>query len=204
MLEPHFCIHCNRPCLKQDLCKKCTTQLPWVTHLPTLKTPEINEIQSLFAHEEPISYWIHQFKYRNHLQLTRLFAQLMLKHLNIPPNTEQIIAIPLHTQRLKERGYNQAELIAKKIAKHTKISYQPNLMIRHKKTESQIQLNANQRQKNVKNCFRLNPETELSKQHILIIDDVYTTGATLNEAAKTLKKSAVETQITVWTIARAS
>lgn len=203
-IEPHFCILCHRPCLKQDLCQRCSHKLPWVTHLPTLKTTAINPIQSLFAHETPVDDWIYQFKYRRQLRLCTLFATLMTKHLYLSTPIDVIIPIPLHPSRLKQRGYNQVDLLVKALYKQLSIHYDTEFIFRKKMTQSQIGLKFHQRQKNVKNCFQLNPKKrENPYTHILIVDDVYTTGATLNEAANTIKKSFPNIKINAWTLTRA-
>jgi len=104
-----------------------------------------------------------------------------------------IIPVPLNKKRLLERGFNQAELIAKIFAEHFNYPLLTTAMIRQKNTSHQVGLNKSQRQNNIKNCFQvIKPETVYG-QKIILIDDVVTTGSTLDEAAKALKqKGAVE------------
>lgn len=204
-LEPHFCIICDRPCLKKDLCKRCADKLPWVTHSPPLTSIYIHQIQSLFAHEEPVTTWIHRLKYGNQIQLSSLLSVLMLEYLHLPIHITAIIPIPLHRLRLKERGYNQAELLVNSINKQLGMSHATDVIVRKKATQSQTTLKYNRRQNNVNKCFRLHPHathTLSNEGAILLVDDVYTTGATLNEAAKTIKKHLANIDIYAWTISR--
>jgi len=113
---------------------------------------------------------------------------------------DAILPIPLHKKRLAKRGFNQSLEIVKPFAKSKNIPIISNLVERSKATQTQTHLNKQQRKKNVAACFRL--LNQLKYKHIVIVDDVVTTGATTNELAKLLKKSGVE-KVGVWSLARA-
>jgi competence protein ComFC len=102
---------------------------------------------------------------------------------------EMIIPVPLHRSRLKERGFNQAELVAKYVSKYTSIPMYANTLKRIKKTKPQYEMTLEERQKNLRNAFRVVDETLLSEKSILVIDDIFTTGSTAYEVSKTLKKA---------------
>lgn len=102
-----------------------------------------------------------------------------------------IIPVPLHSTRERERGYNQAALLANLIAENYKIPYLDNILIRDKYTPSQSKMAKKDRWTNVHKAFKINNFNSIQGKNILIIDDLLTTGATVSEAAKTLKKSEV-------------
>ncbi|HIF18607.1 MAG TPA: ComF family protein, partial [Cycloclasticus sp.] len=113
---------------------------------------------------------------------------------------DALIAVPLHTQRLKERGFNQSEQIAQHIHKALDIPLLPHALKRNINTASQASLSADERRKNIKGAFDYQIQTKF--QRVAIIDDVVTTGSTANEIAKTLKKSGIK-QVDIWAFARA-
>jgi ComF family protein len=115
-----------------------------------------------------------------------------------------LVPIPLHPRRLRWRGFNQAELLGELIAKNLGIKFIPDLLIRVKNTEPQVKLDKDQRQINIRHAFILNKNSQFDNLKIcnfVLFDDVWTTGATLKEAGKVLKRNGTKK---VWglTIAR--
>ncbi len=108
--------------------------------------------------------------------------------------------VPLHKSRMRQRGFNQSIEISRVIAKRLKLPIEYKAVTRKKPTAAQTGLDAKQRQKNIKGAFELTGK--INHKHILIVDDVITTGATVNELARLLKKNGVE-QVGVLSIARA-
>jgi ComF family protein len=108
--------------------------------------------------------------------------------------------VPLHPGRLRERGFNQSHLLARHLAATLKIHYADKLLVRHRATQTQSQLDARQRHRNVRKAFQLTQD--LGDQHIVLIDDVVTTGATVNEISRLLKSQGAA-HVEVWCIARA-
>ena len=102
-----------------------------------------------------------------------------------------VCAVPLHRWRLLKRGYNQAVLLANSVARPSGTPVIPDLLIRHRATPSQGGLSRSGRQRNVRNAFAVHPRRRASVQgaRIVIVDDVFTTGATLNECCRTLRKA---------------
>jgi ComF family protein len=94
-----------------------------------------------------------------------------------------VVPVPLHMARLAERGYNQAQLVAEYLASHAGLRCEPTALLRQRSTRSQVELGAVERLANLANAFRGDPAL-LSNQTILLIDDVYTTGATLSNCAQ--------------------
>lgn len=97
-----------------------------------------------------------------------------------------LIPVPLHPKRLRERGFNQALLLAKELSRRTQIPYQGRILKKKKPTPPQVQLNAGERERGVKGAFHLTDREGVEGKTILLIDDVYTTGATVNECSKVL------------------
>jgi ComF family protein len=148
--------------------------------------PALNQIRSLFIFADPLKKFIHQLKYEDKFGIARPLGNLMAQHM--PPwqaEPTMIIPVPLHPDRYHERGYNQSELLAKQIAKKYDLPLMSHALQRIRNTPPQMRLNAVERQTNVKNAFQ-GKEVVVAGQQILLIDDVYTTGATLSAAAQAL------------------
>jgi len=149
----------------------------------------------------PLKQLITQLKFHGNLFYTPLLAQSFIHSVKHRKNNlpECIIPIPLHTQRLRERGFNQALELARIIALQLNIPLNYSLCMRNKDTPYQSGLSAKQRKQNLKNAFSV--KKSHSYKHVAIFDDVVTTGTTVNELARELKQSGVET-IEIWAIAR--
>ena len=172
------------------ICGKCQSNPP---HYTTSLIPHL--------YASPIKELISQLKFQGNLSYAPLLAQVFIRTLKHRKNNlpDCIIPVPLHKQRLQERGFNQALELARIIAKQLKIPFDYELCQRNKSTPFQSGLSAKQRKQNLKNAFAI-PKSHNYK-HVAIFDDVVTTGTTVNELAKQLKQSGVET-IEIWAIAR--
>lgn len=152
---------------------------------------------------------IHQFKYSPRLKtLAKPLANLLVKHFVLTnQNTNNIwensilIPVPLQSRRLKYRGYNQSQILSYELGQIINVPTMFDNLIKFKKTESQAKLSAKERQENLRGAFMVKNPTELIGKKIFLVDDVYTTGATLEECASTLKKAGVK-QVWGITIAR--
>lgn len=187
------CIICSKP-LQSDsgqlVCGQCQKSPPAYisSHIPHI-------------YSAPVKQLITQLKFHNNLSYASLLADNFANHLRQRNATlpECIIPVPLHPQRLRERGFNQALELARIVAKQLNIPLKNSLCKRSKATPYQSGLSAKQRKQNLKNAFKVTNEDHY--QHVAIFDDVVTTGTTVNELAKELKKSGIEV-IEVWAIAR--
>src|SRR5438445_173292 len=119
--------------------------------------------------------------------------------------TDALIPVPLHAARLRERGYNQALELAKPLSREFGIALAPDLLRRTRATPAQANLDANARRRNLRGAFELNKSTLVDNAalpaHIALVDDVMTTGATLRECARTLKRAGVA-RVDIWALAR--
>lgn len=112
---------------------------------------------------------------------------------------ELVLSVPLYVTKWQYRGYNQAHLIAKKFAKFSGIKYQHNAISRILETDSQVGQSGNQRRNNIRSAFDVNSTIPNLPKHVILIDDVVTTGTTVNEISSLLKKHGVQT-VTVLSI----
>lgn len=164
------------------------------------KRPFFNYAQVGFYFDEPLRTLIHEFKYQEGLYLTSFLAHLMLTNVSEELlKTECLIPVPIHKNRLKQRGYNQALLLAKYLSQAINRPFDHRLCKKIIHTPAQAQLNANQRLNNLEYAFQANP---LPYQHVTIVDDLLTTGSTANALAKTLKANGANT-VGLWCCARA-
>ncbi len=172
------------------VCGKCIKSPPFYT---------MSLIPHIYA--SPLKQLISNLKFQGNLTHAPLLAQGFINSIEHRKNNlpECIIPVPLHPQRLQERGFNQALELARIIAKKLNIPLDYALCQRNKATPFQSDLSAKQRKQNLKNAFGVSQKH--SYKHVAIFDDVVTTGTTVNELARQLKQSGVET-IEVWAIAR--
>lgn len=135
---------------------------------------------------------IHKFKYKNRDYLSRFLGKLLKdtiqKHKELI-DVDYIIPVPMHWFKKLLRGYNQTELLALNISKYYGKAVLNNSLIRTKYTNSQIKLKKEERMGNIKGCFSVKYRETLKNKRVLLVDDVCTTGATINECSKALKKA---------------
>ncbi|MGI0119153.1 ComF family protein [Zooshikella sp. RANM57] len=162
----------------------------------------INRTVCGFSYQFPVDKLILQFKYNQQLGIGETLSQLLAEKIKqqylddaLP---EQIIPVPMHPKRLASRGFNQAALISKQLSKYLNIPINTQSCKRVIETKPQEGLNAKQRSKNLQHAFT---STHTVSPHIVIVDDVITTGATINALVETLNSARVK-RIDVWSLAR--
>ena len=199
-------------------CRACLNDLPWhpKTSCPQCglassgqlcgscisSSPDFDATTSVFLYDYPIDAMMQRYKYGNMLNLGHTFGQLLSEKLSLE-NIDLIIPMPMHPTRLKERGFNQALEIAKVLTKNCKDKLDYKNVERQTLTPPQASLPLKERVKNIKGAFKVNAEVKdkIAGKRIAIVDDVMTTGASLNELAKTLKKAGAS-HVECWIIAR--
>lgn len=210
----NFCLSCNAP--GQKICQECQNQIHFldsnfckICGLPTAHKfsnqicascsearPHYSFHRSLLCYDELSKKMIHNLKYKSEFWILNFISTECLHSFNTQEykTIDLILPIPLHKTRLIERGFNQSLLLSKIFAEILSKPIGKHLFIRKKATPTQTSLSQLQRQKNLSNAFHV-PSHSLSfikNKNILLIDDVHTTGSTLNEAAKTLKHSGAQ------------
>ena len=207
---PHCCAGCGTDLLTRNsgLCLRCLHELP----LTGFESQENNPVEKLFIGRLPIRsamaiYYfskhsimqrvMHEIKYKGNQDLARQMGRLMGNVLNRPGSIDPdaIIPLPLHTKKQKARGYNQAELIAEGIAEMLKVPLLNKAVIRTEHTETQTKKGRIERWQNMEGKFQLTAPELVRGKHILLVDDVITTGATLESCGEELLKGGAELTI---------
>jgi len=183
---PPFCSSCGRQLDKKNLYKNiCPACLKTKLHFDRAFSPCV--------YTGVIKNLIHEFKYKNKDYLGALLSKLMIefiKEYNLPMDyLDFIIPVPLHKSRLREREFNQAQILSEHIAAEFKKGLLTDVLLRQRKTQTQTQLESNERFLNVRGSFAVTKWEAIKGKNLLLIDDVLTTGATSSEAALSLKNA---------------
>lgn len=188
-IRPPLCPQCGRPQPRAQLCRLCRAR--------PLST---DGIRSVAYFEGGLRQAIHRFKYGGVQALAGPLAELLVKYQadNSWP-ADMIVPVPLHPERRAERGYNQAALLARALGAGLGLPATETALIRVRATAPQVKLDAGQRRSNVAGAFRARAE-DVAGQRVLLIDDVCTTGATMDACAQALKAGGART---VWGLALA-
>jgi len=194
--HPH-CAFCGLPRIQPShlLCEACYADLPW--HTPTAGT----QTYSAFAYQPPISNLLLGIKFGKNLRELSTLGKLTaigIQH-QIDEIPAAILPVPLHTARLRTRGFNQALELARPLAQQLGIPLLTRAVIRQKATQAQTELDMETRQRNVQQAFCL--RAPLPYRHIAIFDDVITTGATTQELVRLLHSQGVA-RVDIWSCAR--
>lgn len=189
VLSPPFCKYCHAPLVAGDFCQKCT-------YYPL----QFNGLRMVGAYQEPLRSYIYALKYHGNKRLAQPLGSLLVQtYKRAGLVTDMIVPVPLHTKRQQQRGYNQAQLLAEVCSAQLGLPLYVSLLTRVRATASQARLSSmNERRQNVAGAFLLNPQVNakaLAKRHILLIDDICTTGATLDACAAPLFSAGAKT---VW------
>jgi ComF family protein len=147
---------------------------------------QIERIRSVVYLEGAVREAIHQFKYDGRTVLVEPLVDLMAAYwTEHPMSVDVVVPVPLHAARLRERGYNQAALLARELARRIGLPLNERVLVRQRATTPQVGLDARQRRENVQDAFSCS-SNDLAGKRVLLIDDVCTTGATLEACAVAL------------------
>lgn len=207
LFYPPVCGICGK--LNEDfLCKKCEKLLESQAKFEIQEKQNINlyfdKHLYIFQYEGIIRKLIIDYKFNEKSYLYKTFVNFLLKNrkfFEILKSYDTIIPVPISKKRKKDRGYNQSTLIAREISKRLKIELNTSCLYKAKDIVAQSTLNREEREQNIKDVYELKNVKELEKKKILLIDDIYTTGSTLNECSKILRKSNPKV-ITCFTMAK--
>ena len=163
-------------------------------------------IHSVSTYEGALKEAIHRFKFKNRKRLADPLGLLLVNYLSHIPSInmqeiDAIVPVPLHQRRLKERGFNQVALVAQIMQKYFEVPVLPALE-RIKDTEAQFDLAREERFHNIKEAFRVNHNHSVAAKRDLLLDDIYTTGATIAECSKCLKTAGAK-RVEILTLSRA-
>ena len=220
-LFPKKCLFCQlKTHTATALCKTCEALLPYPRNpcvrcgffLPLssstpcgkclMQPPAFDGIYALFSYENPIASLIQDIKFQEHFLIAHglgeMLGAFLKKQYEEKPLPEVIIPVPLHPQRLKHRGFNQALELAKPLKKILNIPLDPRACTRKKNTAPQATLSASQRGKNIKDAFHIH---HTSYKSIALVNDVITTGNTLHDLAQGFKREGTS-HIVLWCLAQ--
>jgi ComF family protein len=187
------CLKCKAPLGAAQICGECL-KVSW--HFKQLEVP--------FYHNAMAKYLLHHLKFYRQLLFIPKLSDLLIVHLQDyfkMTRPDVIVPVPLHRWRILRRGFNQAHELAKRLGRAYGIPLRPELAKKVKHTEAQARLQKSARQKNIHASFKVNLQHNF--QHILLLDDVFTTGATINALAHEFKKAGA-VRVDVVTLFRAS
>lgn len=188
-------------------CAACAAPLPFETEnvqlcAHCLASPPIHDgIRAVTAYNDVTAQIILRLKYGGRIGLAKMIAAQLKRHLPEDPAGVLVVPVPLHWTRLWSRSFNQSALIGAVLAHDNGMDYTPDLLVRTKRTPSLRGMSQTQRKRAVAKAFVLNPKRQicLSARQVILVDDVYTTGATTNACIKILKKAGAQSvQIFCW------
>jgi ComF family protein len=196
-IQEPFCQHCGRPyegaITTQFECSNCK-EMEW--HFQSARSAAIAR--------DPVLEVIHRYKYQRALWFEPFLADLLVRAAGPMLGQQKpsmIVPVPLHPTKQREREFNQAERLARRLGAATRIPVNKRLLRRVLPTRTQTQLSRQERLANVHNAFAIRAGQRLNGEHIVLVDDVFTTGATTSACARVLRAAGAG-EVCVWTVAR--
>jgi ComF family protein len=221
LLYPGYCILCGaKATQQQQFCRPCLASLPFNHHAcprcalplpPQVEStqwcggcikqqPPFTETITALTYEPPVNRLIGMLKFQRKLHLVDPLSRLLIQRLGErAARPDILVPVPLHPSRLQNRGFNQAVELSRALARHYHLSYDWRICRRIKQTQAQSALRGDQRRRNLSNAFQVC--AEVKGAHLVVVDDVITTGATVTELSKVLKRAGAN-RVDVWAIAR--
>jgi len=204
---PKFCFGCQKE--GNYLCPDCKSTLEISSSHKIYSSQNLKDLYFALNYQSPlIKNLIQKFKYEPFVkELSPTLSSLIIEHLQLLDNKPSfkdftIIPVPLEKRKLKGRGFNQAEEISKELSSFLAIPLIPNCLIKTKETIPQVELTTETRKENIKETFSYQHPELVKEKKILLVDDVYTTGSTMEEAARVLREAGAKEIIGI-VIARA-
>lgn len=195
LIYPPICGICGK-LDKNFLCHKCQKQLELHAKFKVESNQNMDYYFQkhlyIFEYQGMIRKVILKYKFNDKSYLYKTMVNFLLKNekfFQILKSYDTIISVPISKKRRKERGYNQSELIAKEIAKNLSIEYNNRCLFKVKNIIEQSKLNKEERQRNIQGVYKLYNQKLLQDKKILLIDDIYTTGSTVNECSRILRQA---------------
>jgi ComF family protein len=194
LVSPPLCPRCGRPYPPGNSSHYCADCLEG--------KPFYHQARAVFLYRGVLADAVQRFKYGGDIHLAEPLGRFWDLSEWKGKRFDFLVPVPLHPSRLRERGFNQALLLGKVIAAKEGIKILSRTLRRVRRTRPQVELGLKERKENVWQAFAVRDPSPIRGKSILLVDDVLTTGATVNECAKVLKKAGAE-EVWVWTLARA-
>jgi ComF family protein len=228
VLFPPRCPACARHLASRSVCSSCLAALAFIqsplcpicglpfagagrdhrcTHC-LARPPQYDSARACVGYEtsserpSTIAAIVHRYKYARDVTLAPILGELLADRYRARSGHDLIVPVPLHISRLRWRGFNQALLLAKPLARKTKAPLAPFALRRTRPTRPQVGLDEPGRRRNIARAFDVRHPEQVRSRSILLVDDVYTTGATVNECARMLRRAGAE-RVDVFVLARA-
>lgn len=211
--ELHICKAClsGSPFIVSPLCTVCGSPMLTAGGIDHIcgscltEPPPFIAARSAVLFEGPVRELIHGFKYGRKVQHARPLGMLAAGALSpfaVEAGADLVVPVPLHMKRIRQRGFNQAILVGEILSRKWGLPFYRDGLCRTRWTEPQISLSVNERERNVRGAFAVKKDGIFKGKRVILVDDVYTTGSTVSECSRTLKRGGAEA-IFVATIARA-
>ena len=213
---PPVCLTCDRILHQPDalICHHCMGELSFTKMHLSNDNPIYEKLATIVPIEAATSLLfydksgvtqglIHQLKYHDRQDIGKFFATLCYQELQNSPLFKQIdyiLPVPLHPKKFKKRGYNQLSVFGENLGNYFSIAYDETILLRSINTDSQTKKSAEERRLNVANAFKIHKGNQYKGKHFLIIDDVLTTGATIEACAETIFNEIPDAKVSVLTI----
>lgn len=208
LLFPPVCVHCGERITKQEdfICQACFAKIEFLDPVITkIEGLSYDYLISIAKYSEVIVSIIYNLKFYDFSSISGFIAELIyesIKKLKLLLDENILIDVPLHPIRKKERGYNQAALISQGLANLLNCEYRDDVIARVSNTLSQATLKHEDRAGNMQQAFKLKKNIDFNNKTIILLDDVFTTGSTVEECCKVLKKTTPK-RIIVLTLGKA-
>jgi len=182
----------------QAICQSCFSQIKFMK-------PHLG-IHCVSVYDGALRTAIHRFKFKGRKKLARALGVIIVQYLSQSPSLQMdeidlIVPVPLHAKRLRQRGFNQTELLAQAISKYFGVEAK-SVLARTRDTKAQFDLHRNERFANIEGAFEVIDQDSIHGRRILLLDDIYTTGATISECSKALQAAGAK-RVEILTLSRA-
>ena len=189
IVYPDVCGICGK-IEKNSLCKKCKTKLNFDMHKDKYKDKFFSEHIYVTNYEGEFRKKLIEYKFYEQAYLYKFFAEIIIeieKKYRFMKFYDIILSVPINRKKELKRGYNQSELIVEMLAKNTGLELAKNVLIKSKETKQQSLLSKEERATNIQGAYKLQDYNILKGKNVLLFDDIYTTGNTVNECCRTIK-----------------
>ena len=195
VIFPKVCLECGKQG-EQYICSSCLSKSKLNFKIVNIYNKDYKYLVYLEKYQDNIRHKILNFKFYDEAYIGEYFIKFLLKNKSLCEFLKKfdlIIPVPMYKSKKSRRGYNQTELLANSLSKTLNIECRKDILVKVKENKTQSRLHEKERIKNVKNVFSVESQNNIFGKNIILVDDISTTGATIGECAKLLKKVGADT-----------